>query len=249
MHNTPLLRVNKLQRSYGKLFAVQNISFDLQKGEVLGFLGPNGAGKSTTMQMLSGVLAPDAGEIMVDGIDIASQPIKAKSRIGYLPETPPLYPDLTVQEYLVYAARLHRVSGPDISQAVQRVMEQCNLLQHTKKLIGNLSKGYQQRVGIAQAIVHKPDIILLDEPTNGLDPIQIREIRTLIQQLGQEHAIILSSHILPEVESSCSRVLILNNGAIVFSEQMENLEQHSLERVFIELTCGEQQTNEHRVAG
>ena len=249
MHNTPLLRVNKLQRSYGKLFAVQNISFDLQKGEVLGFLGPNGAGKSTTMQMLSGVLAPDAGEIMVDGIDIARQPTRAKARIGYLPETPPLYPDLTVQEYLDYAARLHRISGPDIQQAVQQVMEQCNLLQHTKKRIRNLSKGYQQRVGIAQAIVHKPDIILLDEPTNGLDPIQIREIRTLIQQLGQEHAIILSSHILPEVESSCSRVLILNNGAIVFSEQMENLEQHSLEQVFIELTCGEQQTNEHRVAG
>ncbi|MCK4951280.1 MAG: ABC transporter ATP-binding protein [Gammaproteobacteria bacterium] len=250
MHN-PLLKVDNLQRSYGKLRAVQNISFDLNKGEVLGFLGPNGAGKSTTMQMLSGVLAPDAGEILIDGIDIAKQPASAKAKIGYLPETPPLYPDLTVQEYLYYVARLHRISGPDTHEAVQQVLEQCNLVQHTRKLIGTLSKGYQQRVGVAQAIIHKPDIILLDEPTNGLDPIQIREIRTLIQQLGLEHAIVLSSHILPEVEASCSRVLILNNGSIVFSEQMENLQERSLEQIFIELTCGEQtlQATEHKAAG
>lgn len=240
MHKKPLLKVDRLQYSYGKLCAVQNISFDLHKGEVLGFLGPNGAGKSTTMQMLSGILAPDAGEIVIAGINIARQPTKARARIGYLPETPPLYPDLTVQEYLRYAAQLHKISSSTIPGAVQQVLEQCGLQQHAKKLIGTLSKGYQQRVGFAQAIVHKPDIILLDEPTNGLDPNQIREIRELIQQMGKEHAIILSSHILPEVEASCNRVLIIHNGAVVFSDQMENLKHQTLEQLFIELTCGEQ---------
>jgi ABC-2 type transport system ATP-binding protein len=240
MHNIPLLRVDNLQRSFGRFCAVQNISFDLHKGEVLGFLGPNGAGKSTTMQMLSGVLAPDTGEIIIEGINIAKQPARAKSRIGYLPETPPLYPDLTVQEYLRYAARLHKIPSSAIHGAVQQVLEQCGLQQHTKKLIGSLSKGYQQRVGIAQAIVHEPDIILLDEPTNGLDPNQIREIRELIQQLGKEHAIILSSHILPEVETICTRVLIIHNGVVVFSDQMENLKHQKLEQLFIELTCGEE---------
>ena len=237
MHNKPLLSVNNLQRSYGMLRAVQNISFDLHKGEVLGFLGPNGAGKSTTMQMLSGVLAPDAGEIIIAGIDSAKQPVSAKAKIGFLPETPPLYPDLTVQEYLRYAAQLHKVSGSKIHRAVQHVLEICGLQQHTKKLIGQLSKGYQQRVGFAQAIVHKPDIILLDEPTNGLDPNQIREIRELIQQLGKEHAIVLSSHILPEVEATCTKVLIIHNGAVVFSDQMKNLKPQKLEQLFIELTC------------
>ena len=142
MHN-PLLRVDKLQRSYGKLRAVQNISFDLNKGEVLGFLGPNGAGKSTTMQMLSGILAPDAGKIMIDGIDITKQPTRAKARIGYLPETPPLYPELTVQEYLCYVARLHRISGPAINETVQQVLEECSLPQHTRKVVCTLSQGYQ----------------------------------------------------------------------------------------------------------
>lgn len=251
MNNTPLLRVDCLQRSYGKLCAVQNISFDLHKGEVLGFLGPNGAGKSTTMQMLSGILAPDKGKILIQGKDTARQPAKVRVLIGYLPETPPLYTDLTVQEYLRYTARLHRVSSSCIHSAVQKVLGQCGLQQHTNKLISKLSKGYQQRVGFAQAIVHKPDIILLDEPTNGLDPNQIREIRTLIQQLGKEHAIILSSHILPEVEACCSRVLILHNGVLVFSEQMENIEQGKLEQIFIKLTCGEQSQNSayQRVAG
>ena len=235
-----LVCVDNLQRFYGKHCAIQNISFELYKGEVLGFLGPNGAGKSTTMQMLSGILAPDDGKILIQGMDISKQSIKASALIGYLPETPPLYTDLTVQEYLRYTARLHKVSSSCIHSAVQNVLEQCSLQQHAKKLIGKLSKGYQQRVGLAQAIVHKPDIILLDEPTNGLDPIQIREIRTLIQQLGKDHAIILSSHILPEVEACCSRVLILHNGTIVFSEQMKNIEMGKLEQIFIELTCGDQ---------
>lgn len=246
MNNEPMVRVENLQRYYGALCAVQNISFELCRGEVLGFLGLNGAGKSTTMQMLSGVLKPDSGRILIQGLDITKQPKRAKAKIGFLPETPPLYPDLTVQEYLHYAAKLHKIPSTTIHGAIQQVLEQCGLQQHTKKLIGMLSKGYQQRVGFAQAIIHKPDIILLDEPTNGLDPNQIREIRELIQQLGKEHAIILSSHILPEVEATCTRAIIIHNGTVVFSDQMENLNHKKLEQLFIELTCGEESSTTNK---
>jgi ABC-2 type transport system ATP-binding protein len=197
----------------------------LSKGEVLGFLGPNGAGKSTTMQMITGNLAPSEGRILVDGVDILDQPKQAKTDIGYLPEQPPVYRDLTVDEYLDYCARLHRVSKAQRGQAISRAKRRCGLLEVNRRLIGNLSKGYQQRVGIAQAILHNPAVVILDEPTVGLDPNQIREIRDLIRELGETHGIILSTHILPEVQATCSRVQIINEGRLVFSQSMHELEQ------------------------
>ncbi len=191
-----LVEVSGLSRDYGPHAAVSELSFRLHGGEVLGFLGPNGAGKSTTMRMLAGVLAPSAGEIRIGGIDLLDEPRSAKRAIGYLPEIPPLYPELSVHEYLRYAAELHGVARQDLDDAVQDAMARCGLADVSDRLIGNLSKGYQQRVGIAQAIVHDPVVVILDEPTVGLDPIQIREIRELIRELGKQHTAILSTHIL-----------------------------------------------------
>lgn len=214
-----------LGRSYGGRAAVDHVSFELRQGEVLGFLGPNGAGKSTTMRMLTGNLAPSTGSVSICGIDLLDSPKAAKTKIGYLPETPPLYRELTVNEYLRLVARLHRVSRQSITAAVQRSEERCGLTAVANKLIGTLSKGFQQRVGIAQAIVHSPDVVILDEPTVGLDPIQIREIRTLIRELGGSHSVILSTHILPEVESVCDRVQIMHAGRLVFSDSIAGLQQ------------------------
>jgi ABC-2 type transport system ATP-binding protein len=188
-------------------------------------LGPNGAGKTTTMQMLTGNLAPSSGEVAICGIDMMDQPTAAKSRIGYLPEVPPLYRELKVDEYLRLAGRLHRVGKNAIAQAVQRAKSRCGLADMGGRLIGALSKGYQQRVGIAQAIIHEPDVIILDEPTIGLDPNQIREIRTLIRDLGRDHSLILSTHILPEVEAVCDRVQILHRGEVVFNDSITALKQ------------------------
>jgi ABC-2 type transport system ATP-binding protein len=218
-----LIGVEQLYRYYGHHLAVDAISFELAQGEVLGFLGPNGAGKSTTMQMITGNLAPSAGRISINGIDLLDRPRQAKAEIGYLPEQPPLYPDLTVNEYLAYCARLHRVSPAKRGQAVTRAKQRCGLGEVGKRLIGNLSKGFQQRVGIAQAILHNPAVVILDEPTVGLDPNQIRDIRSLIRELGETHGIILSTHILPEVQATCSRVQIIHRGRLVFSESMETL--------------------------
>jgi ABC-2 type transport system ATP-binding protein len=198
-----------LYRSYGTRVAVRDVGFELRKGEVLGLLGPNGAGKSTTMQILTGNLAPDAGSVHICGIDLLEHPKKAKAMIGYLPETPPLYRELSVDEFLRLTAKLHRVPANKLASAVDRAKQRCGLTEVGRRLIGSLSKGYQQRVGIAQAIVHNPDVVILDEPTVGLDPIQIREIRALIRELGGEHSVILSTHILPEVESVCDRVQIM----------------------------------------
>jgi len=220
-----LINVEKLTRYYGHHRAVDTISFDLAQGEVLGFLGPNGAGKSTTMQMISGNLAPTAGRISINGIDLLDQPRWAKAEIGYLPERPPLYPDLTVDEFLAYCARLHRVRKGQCTRAINRARARCGLQHVGRRLIGNLSKGYQQRIGIAQAILHNPAIVILDEPTAGLDPNQIRDIRALIRELGESHGIILSTHILPEVQAICSRVQILHRGRLVFSESMTTLRQ------------------------
>ena len=219
-----LIEARGLGRSYGGRQAVNNLSFSLHAGEVLGFLGPNGAGKSTTMRMLAGVLAPSAGEIRIAGVDLLDEPLRAKRAIGYLPENPPLYPELGVSDYLRYVAELHDDAGQDLDDAVEDAMERCGLTEVAGRLIGNLSKGFQQRVGIAQAIVHDPAVVILDEPTVGLDPIQIREIRELIRELGQQHTVILSTHILPEVQSVCSRVLIINAGRAVFSENLAELE-------------------------
>ena len=220
-----LIRVEKLYRYYGHHLAVEAISFELAQGEVLGFLGPNGAGKSTTMQMISGNLAPSAGRISINGIDLLDKPRQAKAEIGYLPEQPPVYPDLTVNEYLAYCARLHRVSKGKRDQAMARAMQRCGLEGTGRRLIGNLSKGFQQRVGIAQAVLHNPAVVILDEPTVGLDPNQIRDIRKLIRELGENHGIILSTHILPEVQATCNRVQIIHQGRLVFSESMETLRQ------------------------
>ncbi len=222
-----LIQAKQLTRYYSAHCAVDHISFTLDKGDILGFLGPNGAGKSTTMQMLAGTLAPGEGSIHIDGIDLLEQPKAAKAALGYLPEQPPVYRELTVNEYLTYCARLHRVANDAVTDAVELAMQRCGLLDVRKRLIGNLSKGYQQRVGIAQAIVHAPKVIILDEPTVGLDPIQIREIRELIRELGREHGIILSTHILPEVQAVCNRVQIMHQGRLVFESAMDALRENT----------------------
>jgi len=218
-----LISVKNLVRYYGDYCAVDNISFELRAGDILGFLGPNGAGKSTTMQILCGNLAPSAGEIHINDIDLLDEPRSAKQALGYLPEQPPVYKELSVDEYLHYCAQLHRIPRAAIAQAVELAKQRCGLGQSGRRLIGNLSKGYQQRVGIAQAIVHSPEVIVLDEPTVGLDPIQIREIRDLITELGKTHGIILSTHILPEVQAVCNRVQIINRGRLVFAADMSEL--------------------------
>jgi len=227
-----------LTRRFGANAAVKRVDLDLRRGEVLGFLGPNGAGKTTTMQMLTGNLAPTEGEIEICGIDLLARPTAAKARLGYLPETPPLYRDLTVDEYLHLAVTLHRVPKARRREAVARAKERCGVSDVGRKLIGTLSKGYQQRVGVAQAIAHDPDVVILDEPTVGLDPNQIRDVRTLIRELGNAHSVILSTHILPEVEAICDRVQIMHRGDIVYRETMATVKasQTRLEDVFAELT-------------
>jgi ABC-2 type transport system ATP-binding protein len=213
-----LIAAEHLTRLYGQRRAIDDVSLNLNRGEVLGFLGPNGAGKSTTMRILSGVLAPSSGQVRIAGIDLLESPRTAKARIGYLPEHPPLYRELTVDEYLAFCARLHRLPGRTaIADAVRRAKGRCGLADVGGRLLGSLSKGYQQRVGIAQAILHSPAVVILDEPTVGLDPIQIREIRTLIRELRNEHGVILSTHILPEVQAVCDRVLIIHRGRIVMN--------------------------------
>jgi ABC-2 type transport system ATP-binding protein len=220
-----LIQVEQLSRYYGHTKAVDNVSFTLEKGEILGFLGPNGAGKSSTMQMICGNLAPSSGQIRINGIDILDNPKEAKAELGYLPENPPVYRELTVDEYLNYCARLHRVAKDKTQAALDNAKQRCGLADVGGRLIGNLSKGYQQRVGIAQAILHSPAVIILDEPTVGLDPIQIREIRQLIRDLGKEHGIILSTHILPEVQESCTRVQIIHQGRLVLNDSIEGMER------------------------
>ncbi|MEX0607436.1 MAG: ABC transporter ATP-binding protein [Halofilum sp. (in: g-proteobacteria)] len=220
----PLIELVGLYRDYGPLRAVAGVDLRLERGEVLGLLGPNGAGKSSTMQMLAGTLAPSAGGVRIDGVDLLEQPRQAKRRLGYLPEQPPIYPDMTVSEYLHFAAALHGVARAERDAAVQRAVARCGLTGVEPRLLGHLSKGYQQRAGIAQAIVHDPAAVVLDEPTVGLDPIQIREIRALIAELGREHGVVLSTHILPEVQAVCSRVAIMHQGHIVFSEPMATLD-------------------------
>jgi gliding motility-associated transport system ATP-binding protein len=225
-----------LSRRFGSHIAVNNITLELKRGEVLGFLGPNGAGKTTTMQMLTGNLAPSSGAISICGIDLLEQPTAAKARIGYLPEVPPLYRELTVDEYLELAARLHRIPRAERARAISAAKQSCGLADAGRKLIGTLSKGYQQRVGIAQAIAHRPDVVILDEPTIGLDPNQIREIRGLIRELGGAHSVILSTHILPEVEAVCDRVQIMHHGNIVYNDTIGALKQfHSGSSVLVGL--------------
>jgi len=215
----------ELTRHYGGREAVSNVSFTLSKGQVLGFLGPNGAGKSTTMKMLTGNLAPSNGSVKICGIDMIENPKEAKALIGYLPEMRPLYKELTVDEYLIIAARLHHVTSGNIRKAVENAKDRCGLGHMSKRLIENLSNGYQQRVGIAQAIIHNPMVVILDEPTVGLDPIQIRDIRALIREVGTEYSVIISTHILPEVEMVCDHVQIIDKGKLVFNGNIDVLKK------------------------
>jgi ABC-2 type transport system ATP-binding protein len=226
MSNAPLattISARALTRRFGAHTAVNAIDLELARGEVLGFLGPNGAGKTTTMQMLTGNLAPTEGEVSICDIDLLAHPTAAKAKIGYLPERPPLYRDLTVDEYLMLAVKLHRVPKPKRRDVIAQAKSACGLSDVGRKLIGTLSKGYQQRVGIAQAIVHEPDVLILDEPTAGLDPNQIREIRLLVRTLGGTRSVILSTHILSEVEAVCDRVQIMDHGKIVYSDTISAL--------------------------
>ena len=229
MDSTALVKVENLSRYYQKHCAISQLSFSLEPGEVLGFLGPNGAGKSTTMQIITGNLAPHEGQVSIGGFDIIESPRDAKQCIGYLPEHPPVYRDATVDEYLGYCARLRRLARAKISAAVAQVKSDCGLNEVGHRLIGNLSKGYQQRVGIAQAIIHNPPVVILDEPTVGLDPIQIREIRSLIKTLGSERSVILSTHILSEVQATCDRVQIIREGKLIYHASIEMLREQSIE--------------------
>ncbi|MDX1594033.1 MAG: ATP-binding cassette domain-containing protein [Gammaproteobacteria bacterium] len=220
MSGERLVEVTGLRRDYGARCAVRDLDFHVDRGEVLGLLGPNGAGKSTTLQVVSGCLAPSAGRVTLAGHDVNDSPRRAKAALGYLPEQPPLYRGLTVDEYLDFCARLHGLRGARLRAARERAKARCGLIADGRRLIAQLSKGYQQRVGIAQAILHDPPVVILDEPTVGLDPNQIREIRALVDDLGDDHAVILSTHILPEVEAVCDRVLILHRGRAVYSDRV-----------------------------
>ena len=215
-----------LTRRFGNHLVIHDVSLEMRRGEVLGLLGHNGAGKTTTMQMLTGCLSPNSGKIEICGINLSRQPVLAKSNLGYLPETPPLYRELSVNDYLTFAARLRGVKPSAITDVLTQTKQRCGLESVSKKIIGTLSKGYQQRVGIAQAIIHKPTVIVLDEPTVGLDPGQIREIRTLIRELGDHYSVILSTHLLSEVESVCDRVEIMQQGKLIYSDTSAHMREH-----------------------
>jgi ABC-2 type transport system ATP-binding protein len=218
-----MIEVESLTKRYGRATAVDGVSFRVERGEVLGFLGPNGAGKTTTMRILTCYLPPSAGTARVAGYDVFAEPMEVRRRVGYLPETPPLYPDMTVEEYLGFCAKIKGVSPGERRSRVGDAMEKCRVGEVRSTLIAKLSKGYRQRVGLAQAIHHNPEVLLLDEPTAGLDPKQIIETRELIRGLGGEHTIILSTHILPEVSMTCGRVVIINQGRVVAEDSPENL--------------------------
>jgi len=220
-----MIQVQNLTKRYGNLVAIDNVSFRVGQGEILGFLGPNGAGKTTTMRIISGYMPPTDGTVRVGDFDVLEDPIKAKRQIGYLPENPPLYNDMTVQGYLDFVADIKNVSGKNKKAKIDLAMERCGITDVRKRLIGNLSKGYRQRIGIAQAIVHDPAVLVLDEPTIGLDPKQIIEIRYLIKSLAGDRTVILSTHLLPEVTMTCTRVVIINEGKIVLEESLETLSQ------------------------
>jgi ABC-2 type transport system ATP-binding protein len=218
-----VIEVQHLTKRYGRVTAVDDVSFRVERGEILGFLGPNGAGKTTTMRILTGYMPATEGKAIVAGFDVFDQPIEAKRRTGYLPETPPLYPDMTVVEYLGFVAKIKGVPSGERTSRIKQVMERTRIADMANRQCAKLSKGYRQRVGLAQAILHNPDVLILDEPTAGLDPKQIIETRELIKELAGDHTIILSTHILPEVSQTCQRVVIINKGRVVAVDTPDNL--------------------------
>jgi len=220
-----LLSVKGLSRKFDGQKAIEDINFEIHRGEVVALLGANGAGKSTTLNIITGNLAADSGEVRICDTNIAKHPNQAKRNLGYLPDTPPLYRELTVQEYLQFAARIHGVNKQDLSKKVDHTIEVCGLISVTKKLIANLSKGFKQRVGIAQAIIHKPALVILDEPTVGLDPVQMQDIRSLLNELSKNHSVLLSTHLLAEAETTCNRVLIIDQGSLLLDQTLEELNQ------------------------
>ena len=235
-----MIEVQHLTKRYGPITAVDDVSFTVQRGEILGFLGPNGAGKTTTMRVLTGYMPPTDGKAIVAGYDVFEQPIEAKRRTGYLPETPPLYPDMTVRDYLSFVARIKGVARGERTARVNEMMEKTRVSDVANRHCGKLSKGYRQRVGLAQALMHNPDVLILDEPTAGLDPKQIIETRQLIKALAGDHTIILSTHILPEVSQTCQRVVIINRGRVVAVDTPDNLTSRlrGSETMYLQIDAG-----------
>jgi ABC-2 type transport system ATP-binding protein len=253
-----MITVKELTKRYARNTAVDHVSFEVEKGQIVGFLGPNGAGKTTTMRMLTCFLPPTSGTAIVAGFDVLEQPLEVKKRIGYLPETPPLYLEMRTDEYLTFVGKLKGLAGTELRRRVDTVCERCAVTDVKNKLLGKLSKGYRQRVGLAQAIIHNPDVLVLDEPTAGLDPKQINETRDLIKGLAGDHTIILSTHILSEVEQTCQQVIIINKGKLVATDSVNNLQNRArgAESVLIEvagrngdLDAGAVQRRLEKVAG
>ena len=222
-----MISVSELTKKYARNTAVDHISFQVEKGQIVGFLGPNGAGKTTTMRMLTCFLPPTSGTATVAGFDVLEKPMEVKRRIGYLPEMPPLYQEMRTTEYLQFVGKLKGLSGTELQQRIDTACERCAITDVKSKLLGKLSKGYRQRVGLAQAILHNPEVLILDEPTAGLDPKQINETRDLIKSLAGDHTIILSTHILPEVEQTCQQVIIVNKGKLVATDSVNNLQSRA----------------------
>lgn len=236
-----LVSLENVTKYYGDRLAVDNISFDVGKGEILGFLGPNGAGKTTTMRMITGYMPPTSGKITIIGINMQENPVEAKKHIGYLPENPPVYGEMTVISYLKFVARLKRVNRKKINERIEFVLQKCGLENVKNRIIGNLSRGYRQRVGIAQAIVHDPEIIIFDEPTVGLDPQQVVEIRNLIKEISKEKTVILSTHILSEVTKICDRVIIISQGKLVFGKYLDEIGDETTEEKKIRLVIDDRE--------
>lgn len=233
MMEESVVKVEHLSHRYSVQWAIKDISFEIEKKGVVGLLGSNGAGKSTTMNIMCGVLNQTEGKVFLNGVDLRENPVEAKRHIGFLPQKPPLYPDLTVEEYLTLCAYLRLMDRKQVGRAVKIAMERCAISHFSKRLIRNLSGGYQQRVGIAQAIVHNPRFVVLDEPTNGLDPNQIVDIRHLIREIAEEHSVMLSTHILPEVQATCQRVMMIEHGQVVFSGSMEDFDNYITPDTFV----------------
>jgi ABC-2 type transport system ATP-binding protein len=242
-----VIEVKNVTKKYGNFTAVKDVSFTVNDGEIVGFLGPNGAGKSTTMNMITGYIEPTEGTVIINGYDILKKPLKAKKQIGYMPEGVPLYYDLTVKEFVTYMAELKKVDKKEKKNEVEKAINETGLKDVEKKLIRNLSRGYKQRVSMAGALVGNPDVLILDEPTVGLDPKQITEIRNLIKDLGKEHTVILSSHILSEVSQICKKVIIINKGEIVAIDTPEHLEEQTKEKDIIILTVEDKEENMKKI--